>query len=327
MTYKKITIADIAKDLNLSTSTVSRAMSGKGRISKETVQRVLDYVEKANYSPNIIAKSLVNSKTYNLMFVLPSDQNIMDMPFFQNCLLGATEIAEEYNYDILVITQREDDISNLQRVVRNNKVDGVILSRAFEDDKAIHYLKEIKIPFVLIGDCNDKTITNVDSKHEDACHEITAQLIQDKNSTIGLIGGNMKNTVNSKRLKGFQRAIEEKNIYDNRVYTYLNVENSEYINIIVEEFLSNNVDYIFCMDDYICSKVINKFENIESYLYKKVQLVSFYSNAYIENHNPSVSRLKFDVRGLGVTACLDLIEQIENKTIATHKLLGYEIIL
>lgn len=327
MDDRKITISDIANDLNLSRSTVSRAISGKGRISKETVQRVMDYVEKCNYSPNIIAKSLANSKTYNILFLLPMAQSTIDMPFFHNCLFGVTTVAEENFYDVIILDQCQDDISNVKRVVRNNKIDGVILSRAFENDKAIEYLKQVKMPFVLIGNYNDDSITNVDSKHEIACYEITSQLLKRKDCKIGLIGGDTKNIVNTKRLKGFEKAVREQKIDRNSVSTYLNIETNEYIDIIVEEFLSKNVKYIFCLDDAICLKVINRLNTMESYLYDQVELVSFYSNEYIDYNYPNIHRLRFDVKGLGVTACLDLIEKIECKTVVTHKLLDYEILI
>ncbi len=61
-----ITITDVADALGISKTTVSRAISGKGRIGADTRQKVMDYIEMYNYKPNIIAKSLANSRTYNI---------------------------------------------------------------------------------------------------------------------------------------------------------------------------------------------------------------------------------------------------------------------
>lgn len=69
---KKIyTIDDIAKELEISKTTVSRAISGKGRLSTETRKRVLDFIEKHNYRPNAVAKSLAQSRTNNIGLILP----------------------------------------------------------------------------------------------------------------------------------------------------------------------------------------------------------------------------------------------------------------
>ena len=73
---KSITIADIAENLGISKTTVSRAISGKGRISEATRQRVKAYMEENNYKPNVIAQGLAKSKTYNIGVVMPSDYGI-----------------------------------------------------------------------------------------------------------------------------------------------------------------------------------------------------------------------------------------------------------
>ena len=68
-TKKSITIADVAEALDISRTTVSRAISGKGRISQETRRRVLEYIERNDFKPNVIAKGLAQSKTYNICVV------------------------------------------------------------------------------------------------------------------------------------------------------------------------------------------------------------------------------------------------------------------
>ena len=81
---KKITISDVAEALQVSKTTVSRAISGKGRIGEATRQKVLEYIEANDYKPNVIAKGLAQQKTYNIALAIPGDCNLVDMPFFQN---------------------------------------------------------------------------------------------------------------------------------------------------------------------------------------------------------------------------------------------------
>ena len=81
-----MTIDDIARELNISKTTVSRALSGKGRISDSTRNRVMSYANDVNYKPSAIAQSLATSRTMNIGFAMPSDYDIVDMPFFQTCL-------------------------------------------------------------------------------------------------------------------------------------------------------------------------------------------------------------------------------------------------
>ena len=77
MEEKNLTINDIAEELGVSKTTVSRAISGKGRIGAETRKKVLAYIEEHNYRPNVIAKGLAQNKTYNLGLALPGDYNIV----------------------------------------------------------------------------------------------------------------------------------------------------------------------------------------------------------------------------------------------------------
>ena len=79
---KKLTMDDVAKELGVSKTTVSRAVSGKGRIGEQTRQRVLEYISQHNYKPNVMAKGLANQRTYNIGMVLQADLLSSDLPFF-----------------------------------------------------------------------------------------------------------------------------------------------------------------------------------------------------------------------------------------------------
>lgn len=138
---KNITIADVAEALGVSKTTVSRAISGKGRIGRETRERVLAYIEEHDYKPNVIAKGLAQSKTYNICVVMPGEYDVVDLTFFQECLFGIQEIAGSMEYDILLSICRKNDISSLERIIANHKVDGVILMRTFVEDEQIDFLQ------------------------------------------------------------------------------------------------------------------------------------------------------------------------------------------
>ena len=104
---KKITISDVAEALGVSKTTVSRAISGKGRIGAETRERVHAYIKEHNYKPNALAKGLAQLKTYNLGVVLCEDYALVDLPFFQACLVGGMVVAGSMGYGILLAMGRE----------------------------------------------------------------------------------------------------------------------------------------------------------------------------------------------------------------------------
>lgn len=89
-----ITISDVAEALGVSKTTVSRAISGKGRIGEATRQKVLAYIEEHDYKPNVIARGLAQSKTFNLCVVMPEDYALVDLPFFRKSLQEFRKLQE-----------------------------------------------------------------------------------------------------------------------------------------------------------------------------------------------------------------------------------------
>ena len=141
----RVTIADIAEALDISKTTVSRAISGKGRIGEETRARVLAYIEQCNYRPNPLAKGLAQLKTYNIGWVMPGDSDVTDLPFFQRCMTGISEVAATHDYDILLSMVYEKDMSQLERIVCNRKIDGLILGRTLVHDERVAFLKKMNV--------------------------------------------------------------------------------------------------------------------------------------------------------------------------------------
>ena len=186
---KKITISDIAEALGVSTTTVSRAISGKGRIGADTRERVLAYIDKMDYKPNFLAQGLAKSRTFHIGMLLPENCELADMSFFVNCMQGVCEQAALQNYDIVMISGLEDDISNLERMVDNHKVDGIIVSRSQEKDTAITYLKNQSIPFVLIGSSEEEQVIQVDydrtAYHAQKQNEMTIEQLARE---LGMLG-------------------------------------------------------------------------------------------------------------------------------------------
>lgn len=234
---KNITIADVAEALGVSKTTVSRAISGKGRIGQETRDRVLKYIEEHDYKPNVIAKGLAQSKTYNLCVVMPGEYDVVDLTFFQECLFGIQEIAGIMEYDILLSICKNNDISSLERIISNRKVDGVILMRTFVEDRQIEYLQEKKVPFVTIGSSNYTGVIQIDHNHKSACKELTSIILMKGMKRIALIGGDENHVVTQSRLRGFREAYEKMGEVIDPTMLFLNLDNHVVIDKIVEEVL------------------------------------------------------------------------------------------
>ena len=283
-----ITISDVAEALGVSKTTVSRAISGKGRIGEATRQKVLAYIEEHDYKPNVIARGLAQSKTFNLCVVMPEDYALVDLPFFQEVITGIQEIAGMNEYDILLCICQENDITSLERIVRNRKVDGIVLLRTFLKDPQIELLLEKKIPFVTTGSTAYRKV---------------------------------------KRYKGYQQAYQEAGREVEETLVYRNLESRAFMDRAVEEVLEKGADCIVCMDDAICIQVLRKLRQEHIKVPQDIRVASFYNSSVLENNIPSITSLSFNARELGMEACKNLLAQIEGETVPDRTLLSYEVVL
>ncbi len=324
---KNITIADVAEALGVSKTTVSRAISGKGRRGKETRDRVLQYIEEHDYKPNVIAKGLAQSKTYNLCVVMPGDYDVVDLTFFQECLFGIQEIAGIMEYDILLSICKTNDISSLERIISNRKVDGVILMRTFVEDAQIEYLQSKNVPFVTIGSSNYKGVIQVDHNHKSACKELTSIILMKGMKKIALVGGDENHVVTQSRLRGFREAYEKMGETIDPSMLFLNLDNNVMIDKIVEEILERKTECILCMDDAVCSRVLKKLREKHISVPKDIRVASFYNSSVLENNVPSITSLSFDAKELGMVACKTVLDVIDGQEVSARTLLPYEVVL
>lgn len=321
----KLTIADVAAHLGVSKTTVSRAISGKGRVSEETRRRVQSYISQMNYKPNVIAKGLAQSKTFNVAVMLPKDCDMQELPFFQNCMCGICEAAAKRDYDVLVVYAAAGELGAIERIITNRKVDGVILSRTLVDDDAASYLKKRNIPVVAVGSSTDMSLIQVDHDHRSACRELTAHLLKQGIHNIGLIGGNESHMVTRNRYEGFADAFRMAGLPVDRNLVYLGAEKTKEIEQAVECLMKKKAECIVCMDDMICNHVVGRIRAIDASLLNFVKVASFYggiSGSALAEH---VETVEFDAKKLGFVTCNTLLDVIDDRQIAVRQLLPYKL--
>lgn len=325
MDDKNLTIGDIAGELGVSKTTVSRAISGKGRIGEQTRKRVLAYIEEHHYSPNVVAKGLAQNKTFNLGLVLPWDYNIVELSFFQNCMMGISREASACGYDVLISMVTAGNITQLERAVTNRKIDGAILTRTLTKDAPMNYLKENGVPFVAVGSTNDSQVVQVDNDHRGACRELTENLLDRGIRKIALIGGNEEYIVTGNRLKGFEDAFAARNTWNGSRKVFMNIENKRQVDDIVEQLLAEKTECIVSMDDYLCGCVLSSLQQRQIIVPEQMQTASFYDSAMLEYRTPSITSIRFDVEQLGRTACYLLLRMLEGEEVEQRTLLGYDV--
>lgn len=322
---ENLTIHDVAKALGVSASTVSRAISGKGRIGEVTRQRVLQYIDEKSFYPNASARSLAQSKTYNIAIIMPEVKDLVDMPFFHTCMHGAEEIAQVNDYDLLIVTTDGTNIKPLERMVNNRKVDGMILTRLYREDAFVDYLKSTGIPFVAIGNSDDPDVYTVDHDNYGGCRELVGLLLSKGIKRVAYLGGGMEQTVNIKRFEGYCDGLKEAGKQVDNSIVYTDLISKVKVSKAVEEVLKTDTDCILCQDDYICDEVVHYLAEKGIDIPKRMKVASCHHSKLLDNFPVTITSLKFDTMEIGRRACKTLLGIINGEKVEQNILLDYEI--
>ncbi len=214
----RVRLKDIALKLNLSESTVSRALANNPKISDETKKRVYEVSKKLNYRPNLIAKSLKLKQTKTIGLIIDDITN----PFYPEIVKGSEEVANQKGINIILCNSDYDPIkeSKYINILLDKRVDGMLLMPIGKKIPIIKLLNEEKTPFVFI-DIKPSERINVNCVYTDqneGAYLATKYLIQLGHSKIALINGPDSFSSCQQLKSGFLKALKESKIEINPEY-------------------------------------------------------------------------------------------------------------
>lgn len=312
---KRLQLGDIAEELGLSKSTVSRAISGKGNISAETRGRVKEFIELYGYQPNAAAQRLAEGRTGNIGVVIPADAFMHINSFFQMTLLGICREAASRDYDAIVTTVNGDNIEYLKRLVSRCSVDGVILMRSLMNDPSIKYLLDAGVNFVTIGSVLGNDVVQVDIPHIKACRELTQGVTAKTKGPIGLIIGDENYTVNQSRKEGFLSAVREAG-READALVFCNISGEEELYSCLTALEKARTDTLICGDDDLCIAALGMYDSGRLHR-KPANFCSFYDNPVLKSRG--ITAVSVDDMSLGATAVLSLLDDISGTPSAAGK--------
>ena len=328
---QNLTIDDIARDLGVSKTTVSRAISGKGRISPATRTRIQEYIQKCNYRPSAAAKGLAESRTYNLALVLPKSLFKMNIPFTRNIMSAICEEAFLQDYNILICLATDDNPAPLLRTLDNRKVDGVILSRTIEGDSLIDLLNQRGIPFATLGSlpagCRGQATVEADHDQVGGCRTFTMAFLQNNRDKVALLGQDMDYVVNQSRALGFRQATKAFGMTENQALIRPDIRNQAECSKAVDQLLSQGVRQFLAMDEDTCMLILNHLSKLGLKCPEDVHVGSLSNSEHLENHVPPISALQFDAAELGRVTCRELLRYLRNEEYNPTPTLGYRILM
>lgn len=313
---------EIAKALGVSKTTVSRALSGKGRIGEKTRAQILRYAGEMEKGEDVRFMP-----TRNLGVALPADDYIKANTYFSECLFGICEAASYFDYNVLVVKAMENNISEIVNVVEDQKVDAMILPRCMENDKAIRYLVDKNFPVGLAGQCGDEQVIQVDIDNEGATEDIMTMMINRGFKRFSLILEEITNLVNCKRQEGFRKALFKCGIKENKQYIYKAKIPEEALGMIMHDIISNKTDCIVCGDDELCTKVLSWLQGEGYRIPADVAIFALYNSPILNLMRPSVTAIDVSARIVGLELGKQMCSYLQGDEYHPKTMMDYRILI
>lgn len=249
----KATLKQIAKELNVSVSTVSKALNDSPEISEQTKIKIKEYAKLKNYKPNIIGLNLKNRKTKTIGVIIPDILN----SFFAKVFSGIEKVADEKGYNVIMCISNEslEKEAHTLEMLSNGTIDGFILSVSEEAQKQNNYdhFKEIindGTPIVMFDriaegiDCDKVVVDDFDSALDS-----TQRLIDLGCKNIALLSSIDNLSVGKLRFEGYLKALEKNNIPVNNSLIIRTDSEEDLKEKMESVFANNKIDGIFALEE------------------------------------------------------------------------------
>lgn len=313
---KNTTIIDIAKKLNISTSTVSRALNNHPDIRQETKDQVNKLAKKLHYSPNPIAQSLKNKKSNVIGVIVPE----IEHDFFSSAISGIEEVAYHSGYVILVCQSNEcyeREVVNTNALI-HQRVAGLIVSISQNTKNGNHFKELIKrnIPLVFFDRvCSDVSANKVIIDDTKSAYNAVNYLIQTGRQKIAHFAGPKELKICEQRLKGYKDALKKANIpVINKLIRFGGLYESDGYNSM-DALLKENIipDSVFAVNDPVAIGAFQRIKEARLKIPEDIAIIGFSNNKITSLVNPTITTVNQPSFEMGKKAVEMLIEMINNE--------------
>lgn len=268
-----VTIKDLAKKLNVSYATVSKALRDKSDISEEMKRKVRKAAEELNYKPNFIARGLVTRQTNTIGLIVPDITN----PFYSEIARAIEETVNTEGYSVFLCNSNWDNDKENEYInlLASNKVDGIIMAPT--GTNGIN-LEDIEVPVVTVGtkkSYNNESYVVIDD--EKGGFIAVEHLIKEGCHKVMFVGGRGKVQSNKERLEGYKRALSKSGIAIDKNYIRSGNFKQESGYLITKKALMERVvpDGIFAGNDLLALGAIQAVMEYGLKIPEDVKIIGF----------------------------------------------------
>ena len=312
---RKITLKDIARELDVSISTVSKALKNSEEISRDTKEKVQAFAKLYNYRPNNIAISLKNKRTKNIGVIIPDIVH----HFFTTVFRGIEKFANARGYNVIVCISDESfdkEVINME-MLANGSIDGFImaLSAGTQLKNDYNHLREVTdqgIPLVLFDRVTDEiSCDKVVINDTEAAYMAVEKMIKDGRKRIALVTTEGHFNVSVKRAEGYYQALKHNNLTvdEDLVLTLPNTYDNETNSKAFFERV--DIDGLLCVNEIYAVRSIRHLQDQGKKVPEDVAVIGFTDGILSKLANPSLTSVAQHGERMGEMAARLLIERIE----------------
>ena len=325
---KEITIYDLAENLNLSIATISRALKDDPVVNAKTKKKITDLAQKMGYRTNHFAKNLRTRKTNTIGVIIPR----LNSHFMSTAISGMEALANKAGYN-LIISQSAESFEkevNSARIMFNNRVDGLLVSLAYETLNLDHFkpFKEKKIPLIFFDRTEEQpAFISILLDNRKAGYDATVHLIQQGCRRIAHITADSTRNVYIDRMRGFKEALHEYQIpiYENLIFKgNLSIEfGRQTADRILA--MQTKPDGIFVANDSCAVSCLIQLKKAGIRIPEDIAMVGFNNDPVSIVVEPNLSTIDYPGYEMGELAVMQLISHLngsqlmqKTKTILLH---------
>lgn len=317
---KEVTIYDIANKLNISSSTVSRALKNDPVVSLKTRKKISDLAKEMGYRTNNFARNLRTQTTRTIGVIVPR----LDSYFMSTVISGMESRANAEGYNLIISQSAESYKKEVATTTTmfNSRVDGLLVSLAYETENFDHFdmFLQKKIPvmfFDRVLECN--TCTNVLIDNKKAAYEATKHLIDQGCTNIAHITAPPKRNVYVDRTKGYKEALEDHNITINEANIIINNLSQEAGYEAAEILLQmpELPDGVFVSNDNCAVGCMLALKKAGIRIPEEIAFVGFNNDPVSTVIEPNLTTINYPGYKMGLMAAQNMIDHLTGKPAAT----------
>ena len=314
---KKTTIYDIAKKLNITAATVSRALNNNPKISKKTKELVFKTASGMNYEQNKLAQALKSGKSFNVGVIVPR----IDSNFFSSVIRGIEEELYPEGYHVIICQthdQQELEIKNINSLL-NAQVDGILMSISnakLETNAVFNNLVKKNVPLIFFDRKKDiKNVSSITIDDFKGGYEATSHLIHQGCKRIAHLSNNRNLEIFKNRYLGYKQALLDNNIpFDESlvVETFSKViEGREKTKLLLQ--MDNPPDAIFSSSDFSALGAIEEIKENGLRIPEDICVVGFSNEPFTKFMELSISSIDQSPMEMGKIAARMFLEEVASE--------------